>query len=90
MAARLRQTREGGSWKVSVALATTGTWLRSLGRIDAITTPDPGFDSITDLLEPSTFGSTPTLTLRHAAILSETPAHWSRGASPLGQDPAAW
>lgn len=90
MAARLRQTREGGSWKVSVALATTGTWLRSLGRIDAITTPDPGFDSIADLLEPSTFGSTPTLTLRHAAILSETPAHWSRGASPLGQDPPAW
>ena len=90
MAARLRQSKEGGSWKVSVSLATTATWLRTLGRIDAIATPDPGFDTIADLLEPSSFGDTPTKGIRHAATLSETPARWSRGASSLGADPAAW
>lgn len=87
MAARLRQAREGGSWKVSVALATTGHWLRALGRIDGLATPDP---DIADLLEPSRFGDTATTAIRHAAALSDTPAHWARGASILGADPAAW
>ena len=90
MAARLRQAREGGSWKVSVSLATTGTWLRSLGRIDGLSVADPDLAAMEDLLEPSSFGPTPTRTLRHAARLSETPAHWSRGASMLGEDSAAW
>ena len=90
MAARLRQSKEGGSWKVSVALATTGNWLRNLGRIDAITAPDPGFDTIADLLDPSSFGQTPTQAIRHAAHLSETPPHWSRGASMLGTDQPTW
>ncbi len=87
IAARLRQAREGGSWKVSVALATTGTWLRSLDRIDGLATSDP---DTSDLLEPSTFGETPTQAIRHAAQLTQTPAHWSRGASPLGQDLPEW
>jgi len=90
MAARLRQAKEGGSWKVSVALATTGTWLRSLGRIYGLATPDPDQASIADLLELSTYGDSPTTAIRHAASLSETPAHWSRGASPLGTDDPAW
>ena len=90
MAARLRQAKEGGSWKVSVSLATTGHWLRSLGRIDGLATPDPGFDTITDLLEPSSFGITPTQTIRHAAAMSATPAHWPRGASTLGADQPVW
>lgn len=90
IAARLRQAREGGSWKVSVALATTGHWLRTLGRIDRLATPDPDHDSIADLLAPSSYGDAATTGIRHAATLSETPAHWSRGASLLGQDPPAW
>ena len=90
MAARLRQAREGGSWKVSVALATTGTWLRSLGRIDGLSAPDPGLAEVADLLEPSSFGPTPSTAIRHAALLSETPARWARGAAELGQDDPAW
>ena len=90
MAARLRQAKEGGSWKVSVSLATTGHWLRSLGRIDGLATPDPGFDTITDLLEPSSFGNAPTQTICHAAAMSQTPAHWPRGASTLGADQPVW
>jgi crotonobetainyl-CoA:carnitine CoA-transferase CaiB-like acyl-CoA transferase len=90
MAARLRQAREGGSWKVSVSLATTGTWLRSLGRIDGLTVPDPDLAAMEDLLEPSSFGATPTRTLRHAAQLSQTPAGWSCGASSLGADAPSW
>ena len=90
MAARLRQAKEGGNWKVSVALATTGTWLRGLGRMDGLATPDPGHAEMADLLEPSSFGPTPSTAIRHAAQLSATPATWSRGASELGQDPPAW
>lgn len=90
MAARLRQAKEGGSWKVGVALATTGTWLRGLGRIDGLAAPDPDFAAMQDLLAPSGFGDTPTRAIRHAAGLSETPARWSRGASRLGQDSPGW
>lgn len=90
MAARLRQAREGGSWKVSVALATTGHWLRSLGRIDGLAVPDQDLAAVQDLLEPSSFGPTPSTAISHAAQLSATPARWSRGASALGEDPAAW
>jgi len=90
MAARLRQAREGGSWKVSVALATTGTWLRSLGRIDGLAAPDPTLADATDLLEPSSFGPAASTAMSHAARLAATPAHWSRGASELGQDPPSW
>ncbi len=90
IAARLRQAREGGSWKVSVALATTGHWLRGLGRIEGLGVADPGFAEVEHLLEASRFGAVPSRALRHAARLSETPAGWRRGASALGEDAAAW
>ena len=90
MAARLRQAREGGSWHVSVALATTGHWLRTLGRIDGLGVADPGFADIANLLETSTGGFGVTQAVRHAALLSETPARWARGASMLGADAAVW
>jgi hypothetical protein len=90
MAARLRQAREGGSWKVSVALATTGHWLRSLGRIDGLAVPDQDLAAVQDLLEPSSFGPTPSTAISHAAQLSATPARWTRGASELGQDQPVW
>jgi crotonobetainyl-CoA:carnitine CoA-transferase CaiB-like acyl-CoA transferase len=39
MAALLRRIREGGSWLVQVSLASTATWLQSLGKIDAASVP---------------------------------------------------
>lgn len=91
MMARLRQAREGGSWHVEVSLAATGRWLTSLGRLSGgMAAADPKLADIADLLEeqPSGFGR--LRAVRHAAVLSETPAGWTRPAVPLGTDPAAW
>jgi len=90
MAARLRQSRDGGSWRVSVSLATTGHWLRSLGRIDGLSATDPNAATFADLLEPSTFGPHASLGVSHAGRLATTPPRWDHGASELCADPAIW
>ena len=84
-AALLRRHSEGGSWKVTVSLAATARWLRTLGRLaDGFATPGPA--DIADLLERH---GTIT-TVRHAARLSATPARWSHPALPLGSGLATW
>lgn len=91
MAALYRRATVGGSWHVSVSLARTGLWLRSLGLVaDGFAVPAQDFAAIADLMEttPSGFG---TMTaVRHAAELSETPARWVRPSVPLGSNPSAW
>jgi hypothetical protein len=87
----LRRAEEGGSWLVRVSLAGTGSWLRGLGRVaGGLDCADPGQDDVFDLLEtqPSGFGR--LTAVRHAARLSETPAHWQRPSVPLGTHPAQW
>ena len=91
MMARLRQSREGGSWHVRVSLAQTGRWLWRLGRLaDRLNTPDLTGEAIRPYLEdlPSGFG--PLSAVSHAAILSKTPAFWARPAVPLGHDAPRW
>ena len=91
MMARLRQAREGGSWLVRVSLAQTGRWLRHLGRLDnGLTAPDLTADTILPFVEqnPSGFGALQSI--RHAAVMSATPAFWSRPAVPLGSHEPAW
>jgi crotonobetainyl-CoA:carnitine CoA-transferase CaiB-like acyl-CoA transferase len=91
MMARLKQSREGGSWHVRVSLAQTGRWLWSLGRLaDGLNTPDLTGDAIRPYLQdlPSGFG--PLSAVSHAAILSKTPAFWARPAVPLGHDAPRW
>ncbi len=91
MMGRLRQAREGGSWLVQVSLARTGQWLWSLGRVDGgLATLEPGKEAVAPLIEamPSGFGE--LRAVRHAAILSATPAFWSRPAVPLGTHPPVW
>ncbi|MBK8765256.1 MAG: CoA transferase [Burkholderiaceae bacterium] len=87
-AALLRQAREGGSWHVRVALARTGLWLRSLGRVPdglAVARPDAkAFLQISD----SGFGR--LAALPHAAQFSMTPAGWSRPSMPPGTHPPHW
>ncbi|WP_420970321.1 CoA transferase [Bradyrhizobium sp. B120] len=89
MMARARQAREGGSWHVRLSLAQTGRWLWNLGRLEGgLATEDLKADAVQSFIErlPSGFGTLSSV--RHAAILSRTPAHWSRPAMPLGSHPA--
>lgn len=91
MAGLLRRAREGGSWHVRVALATTGHWIRSLGRVEnGLACPEQRFEDIADLLEEgeSPFGR--LTTVRDAARLSETPPYWARPSMPLGTHAPRW
>ena len=91
MMAKARQSREGGSWHVRVSLAQTGRWLWNRGRIaDGFKTEDLKGESVTPFIEeiPSGFG--PLRSVRHSALLSKTPALWSRPAMPLGSHPPQW
>lgn len=91
MMARARQAREGGSWHVRLSLAQTGRWLWNLGRIDgAMKKPDLAPETVEKYTQamPSGFGE--LTAVRHAAILSKTPAHWARLAMPLGTHKPEW
>jgi hypothetical protein len=91
MMARARQSREGGSWHVQVSLARTGRWLWDMGRIaDGLAAEDLKSDVITPWLEDAASGFGPLRSVRHAALLSRTPAVWTRPAMPLGSHPPRW
>ncbi|TWC05917.1 CoA transferase family III [Bradyrhizobium macuxiense] len=88
MMAKARQAREGGSWHVRLSLAQTGRWLWNLGRLEAgLATEDLKAEAVLPFIErlPSGFGTLSSV--RHAAVLSRTPAQWSRPAMPLGSNP---
>jgi hypothetical protein len=91
MMAKARQSREGGSWHVRVALAQTGRWLWNLGRVaDGFNTEDLKGETVKPFIEeiPSGFG--PLRSVSHSAHLSQTPAFWARPAMPLGSHPPQW
>ncbi len=88
---RARQAREGGSWHVRVSLAQTGKWLRDLGRDPAgLRAHDPKLEDVQDRLEESDSAFGRLRAVRHAAELSETPAHFALPATPLGSHPPTW
>lgn len=83
-----RQAIEGGSWQVTLSLARTAAWLRSLGRVDngfAASKPDvaPFIETV-----DSGFGRLSAFT--HSARLERTPAHWNRPSMPPGSHPPRW
>ena len=91
MMAKARQSREGGSWHVGVSLAQTGSWLWNLGRMaDGFNAEDLKGEAVSPFVEevPSGFGS--LRAIRHSAVLSKTPAFWSRPAMPLSSHPPQW
>lgn len=91
MMTRLRQAHEGGSWHVKVSLAQTGRWLWNFGRLDAgLAAAELTIDQIQPLIEkiPSGFGALQAV--RHAVVMAETPAFWSRPAMPLGSHEPVW
>jgi crotonobetainyl-CoA:carnitine CoA-transferase CaiB-like acyl-CoA transferase len=90
MASLHRRAIEGGSWHVRLSLAQTGHWLRSLGRVDGMHCPDPGFDDVRDCLEETPSGFGRLTAVRHAADMSETPASWARPSVPLGTHAPVW
>jgi crotonobetainyl-CoA:carnitine CoA-transferase CaiB-like acyl-CoA transferase len=91
MVALARRATEGGSWHVRVSLAQTGHWIRGLGRIaDGLACPDPGFDDVRDRLEELDSGFGRLTTVRHAAVMSETPPRWARPSVPLGTHKPKW
>lgn len=91
MAALRRRATEGGSWHVRVSLAQTGQWIRHLGRVEGgLACPNPGFDDVRDRLEESASGFGRLTAVRHAAVLSETPARWARPTVPLGTHAPVW
>ena len=89
--ARLRQAREGGSWLVRVSLAQTGRWIWQQGRCEhGFTIPEPSPEEIRSFLETSASPFGEIQAIRHAAVLSETPARWERPTVPLGSHPPRW
>jgi len=91
MMAKARQSREGGSWHVRVSLAQTGRWLWNLGRVDdGFKTAELKGESVTPFVEEVASGFGTLNSVRHAAILSRTPAFWARPAMPLGSHPPQW
>jgi len=91
MMARLRQAREGGSWHVQVSLAQTGRWLRDMGRLgEGLAASDIGADAILPFIQQSPSGFGALQAVRHAAVMSATPACWDRPAVPLGSQQPLW
>lgn len=91
MMALARQRAEGGTWLVRTSLAQVGEWLKSLGAIaDGHRAPEITFDDVQDLLETTASGFGPLRAVKHAAILSRTPARFAAPAMPLGTARAEW
>ncbi|WP_158925059.1 CoA transferase [Acidisphaera sp. S103] len=91
LVALMRRMQEGGSWHVQVSLARTGRWIRDLGRVpNGLAGSVPDADAVADLMEVGESSLGRLHAVRHAAVLSETPARWDRPPVPLGTHPAAW
>jgi crotonobetainyl-CoA:carnitine CoA-transferase CaiB-like acyl-CoA transferase len=91
MTALKHRATEGGSWHVRCSLAQTGHWVRHLGRIaGGLACPNPSFDDVRDLTEDSASGFGRLTSVRHCAMMSETPVRWVRPSMPLGSHAPEW
>jgi len=90
MTALLRQRQEGGAQRVRTALAWTGRWLESLGRIDAMDLPEPTPEAVAAHMidEHGPYGHVRRVAM--AAELSATPANWALPAAPLNAHEPVW
>jgi crotonobetainyl-CoA:carnitine CoA-transferase CaiB-like acyl-CoA transferase len=87
MLALARQVEEGGSRRVRVALARTGTWLDGLGRVDGSGVADTTANDVRDLTDEmaSDFGRLRFIT--PPGGLDETPPRWTRPPGRPGAEP---
>ncbi len=91
MIALTRRATEGGSWHVRVlAGADRALVPQPRPHRGGLGCPDPRFDDVRDRLEESDSGFGRLTTVRHAAVMSETPPRWARPSVPLGTHAPAW
>jgi len=91
MTALKRRAIEDGSWHVRCSLAQTGHWFRHLGRIEnGLACPDPKLDDATDRLEENASGFGRLTSVRHSAVMSETPVRWLRPSMSPGSHAPVW
>ena len=85
MVALARRAKEGGSWRVRVALARVGQWIVDLGRVDPAGAVEPPAATM------QTRSPAGVIThLKPVVQLSETPPFWARPPVPLGHDQPEW
>jgi hypothetical protein len=89
--ALMRKAQEGGSWHVRVSLAQTMHWLTGLGRVESgFACPEPRGEEIKALTDQMDTPFGRLSFVKHAAILSETPAFWARPPVKLGTHAPVW
>ncbi|GAA4194461.1 hypothetical protein GCM10022252_38930 [Streptosporangium oxazolinicum] len=87
MAALLRRSVEGGSWRVELSLAGTARWLDGLGRVAGAAAPEPDVTGMIEEMD-SAFGR---LTyLRPPGTVDGVPPYWSSPPPERGEHPPAW
>ena len=91
MMALARKAQEGGSWHVRVSLAQTGHWLKSLGRVEnGFACAEPTGEELKSLTDEMDTPFGRLSCVKHAAILSDTPAFWARPPVKLGTHAPVW
>jgi hypothetical protein len=90
IAALMRRLEDGGSWRVRVALAGVGHWLRSFGRVEGGPGhPEPTADQVAARLVRWPMPGRAIEAIGHAARMSATPVVWTP-PEPYGASAAAW
>jgi crotonobetainyl-CoA:carnitine CoA-transferase CaiB-like acyl-CoA transferase len=85
MVALARRAKEGGSWRVRVALARVGKWIVDRGLVDPSGAVEPAAGTM-DTRSPAGV----ITHLRPVVQMSETPARWARPPVPLGHHRPEW
>ena len=90
MAALIRRSEEGGSWRVRVSLAQTAEWLKSLGILNRMDIEDFSQSQIKEFMccDDSSYGRISYTC--PAAILSRTPGYWDSPPSSFGTHQPEW
>ena len=79
MAGLHKRATEGGSWRVRVALARTGHWIKGLGRVaDGFSGRVPDVHDVAQFYDRISSDYGQLSAIRHAAQLSQTPASTTR------------
>ena len=83
MAGLYKRATVGGSWRVRIALARTGHWLQSLGRLEnGLATSPPGAEAFADLMVDMPSGYGRLSAVRHPVRLSATPPNITAAPEP--------
>jgi len=95
LAALYRRATEGGSYEVSVSLASTMKYLRSLGQYEGKTgfncvDPEDKKEMVNEFLEERETGFGILKAVRHSAKVEGMKVGWDFMPKPLGSDAAEW